>query len=233
MPDRKKIRAEPHYTGHRSRLRDRFRALGGASLADHELVELLLGYAIPRRDTKPIAKSLIERFGSFQAIFDAETSDMEGVEGVGPYASTLVRLVKACMQRYLHSRALDAPVLGSPEEVRDYLRSTIGSDAREKFMVLCLNAAGRLVHHAVISEGTVNMAHVYPREVVRLAMEHRAVSLILVHNHPSGSLEPSEQDLRLTAELKDLCSRLGITLHDHLVVSHGGVYSIAMRKKIP
>lgn len=226
-------RKPPHYLGHRGRLRERFRRSGPGALEDYEMVEMLLGYAIPRKDTKPLAKDLLARFGSLRALLDAEAERIEDVPGAGRQASTLIRLVKDLMIRYLEPDIAQAPILNSPEAVRDYLRISIGARHRERFMLLCLDASGRLVRSAVIAEGTVDMAHVYPREVIRTAIEAGAVSLILVHNHPSGALEPSGQDLRLTQELKDLCARLGITLHDHLIAGGSGVYSIALGRTLP
>jgi DNA repair protein RadC len=216
----------PHHAGHRQRLRARFRKSGRQALQDYELLELLLGYAVPRRDTKPLAKEIIERFGSVQAFFDAPYGQIEAVEGMGEYASTLIRLVKACMNRYLEPSADGEFVITGPESVIGYLKSEIGGSPREQFMLLCLNSAGRLIHSQVMTEGTVDAAHIYPREVVRTALEKNASALILVHNHPSGTLKASEQDMQLTRLLTDICSRVGIAVHDHLIVSRSGAYSI-------
>lgn len=222
----------PHHEGHRSRLRGRFRTSGPASLADYELLELLLGYAIPRKDTKPIAKGLLERFKSLRRVLDTPAEQLEQYPGIGRQASTLIRLAKALMERYLEPFDEAAPVLSRPERLADYLRTSMGGQARERFMILCLDASGRLVHRAVLSEGTVDGAYVYPREVLRTAIESDAVSLVLVHNHPSGTLKPSEQDLRLTRELSEICSRVGITLNDHLVVTARGIYSISLGREL-
>jgi DNA repair protein RadC len=214
------------------RLKARLRRAGAGALSDYELIELLLCYAIGRRDTKPMAKALLERFRSLRAVLDAAPIQLEKTPGIGPHASTLLSLVKALLIRYLEPEEETAPVLSGPESVADYLRGSLGSEPRERFMILCMNASGRLVHHAVISEGTVDAACVYPREVIRTAIEADAVSIILVHNHPSGALKPSEQDIRLTRELSDLCRRMGITLNDHFVVSRHGLYSITLGREI-
>lgn len=222
MPDK------AHYSGHRKRLRERFRRSGRQALQDYELLELLLGYAIPRKDTKPLAKEIIRRFGSVQALMDAPYDQVEAVEGMGEYASTLIRLVKSCMNLYMEPSNDLAFTITGPESVVDYLRSEIGGNHREQFMLLCLNAAGRLIHSQVMTEGTVDMAHIYPREVVKTALEKNASALILVHNHPSGSLKASEQDKQLTRQLTEICSQVGITIHDHLIVSRAGAYSIKL-----
>lgn len=227
-----KHKSMPHYTGHRSRLKERFRRSGRKALADYELIELMLGYAIPRKDTKPIAKSLLERFGTFQAILDAPYERLEEVEGVGMHASTLIALFRAVTSRYLEPSLETAPVISGPEDVADYTRSAIGGSPREQFMILCLNSAGRLIHSRVIAEGTVDAAHVYPREVLRSAMDCNATALILVHNHPSGTLAASEEDRLLTERLKEACSHAGISLHDHLIVTRSGVYSMRLQGQV-
>ena len=232
MPDRPQRPMGPHYSGHRSRLKERFRKSGRKALADHELLELLLGFAIPRKDTKPIAKALLGRFGTFQAVLDAPYAHLEEINGVGPHASTLIGLLRAGMSRYFEPSVDNAPIVSGPEDVADYLRAAIGGSSTEQFMLICLNAAGRVIHSRVIAEGTVDSAHVYPREVLRTAMDCNATALILVHNHPSGALAASDQDRRLTSQLSDICSHVGITLHDHLIVTRSGVYSIRLQGQV-
>lgn len=215
-----------HYAGHRRRLRERFRKAGRQALQDYEILEMLLGYAIARIDTKPLAKRIIHEFGSLPALFDAPCERIEAIDGVGEYASTLIRLVRACMSRYMEPREDGSTIINGPENVVDYLRGEIGGSPKERFMLLCLNAAGRLIHSQVIAEGTVDMAHIYPREVLKIALDQGASALILVHNHPSGTLKASDHDMQLTRLLTDVCSRVGIVVHDHLIVSRGGAYSI-------
>ena len=222
----------PHYAGHRSRLKERFRSSGRKALADYELLELLLGYAIPRRDTKPIAKALLEKFVTIQAVLDAPLDQLEEVSGLGPHASTLIALFRAGVSRYLEPSPETAPVISGPEDVAAFLRSAIGGCPKEQFMLLCLNAAGRLVHSRIIAEGTVDAAHVYPREVLRTAMNCNATAVILVHNHPSGALAASEQDRNLTNRIGEICSQVGIALHDHLIVTRSGVYSIRLQSPV-
>ncbi|MGC9323144.1 MAG: RadC family protein [Desulfomonilia bacterium] len=217
-----------HYEGHRKRLRDRLRKSGRQALQDYELLEMLLAYGLPRKDTKPIAKRLLVRFGSFRQVLDAPNTEIEQENGIGEYASTLFILVKACMRRYLEPGEKDGSVLNSPERVLEYMRAEIGNREKEHFMLLCLNAAGAVIHKEIIAEGTVDLAHVYPREILKIVLEKNATSLILVHNHPSGSLNPSHHDESLTRTLSELCAQVGITVHDHLIVSRGGAYSIKL-----
>ena len=222
----------PHYTGHRSRLRSRFRDAGRGALSDYEILELLLGYAIPRRDTKPLAKELLEEYGSLRRIFDESLDALESRKGIGEYAGTLIKLVKACMSRYLEPFTDGGVILDNPEAVIRYIQAEIGGEKSEHFMLLCLNSAGKLIHAQDLCQGTVNMAHVYPREVFKTALEKGASALILVHNHPSGSLAPSAHDERLTRALKELGESLGISVHDHIIVTRDQAYSITLGKCI-
>jgi len=223
---------EPHYTGHRSRLRSRFRDAGRGALSDYEILELLLGYAIPRKDTKPLAKELLEEYGSLRRIFDESLEALERRKGIGEYSSTLIKLVKACVIRYLEPFTEGGVILDSPEAVIRYLQAEIGGEKSEHFMLLCLNSAGRLIHVQDLCQGTVNMAHVYPREVFKTALERGASALVLVHNHPSGSLTPSAHDERLTRALTELGESLGIPVHDHIIVTRDKAYSITLGRHI-
>jgi DNA repair protein RadC len=226
-------RQGPHYLGHRKRLRERFRKGGGGSLRDDEVFELLLGYAIPRRDTKPLAKELLARFRTLRGILDAPLEELEGIEGMSEYAGTLVRLARECMTRgLLPGRAEAAEALDNPEAVLRYLRAEIGGEKAEHFMLLCLDAAGRLIATEHLSKGTVNMAHVYPREVFKTALLKGASALILIHNHPSGSITPSSHDEKLTRALTELGEGLGVPVHDHIIVTRDQAYSIRLGRVI-
>jgi DNA repair protein RadC len=223
----------PHYLGHRKRLRERFRKGGRGALRDDEILELLLGYAIPRRDTKPIAKGLLNRFRSIKGVFDEPLEELEGAEGISEYASTLLRLVKECMSRSLMpGDAEEAEALDNPGAVLRYLQAEIGGEKAEHFMLLCLNPAGRLIHTEHLSKGTVDMAHVYPREVFKTALTKGASALILIHNHPSGSITPSSHDVSLTRALTELGQGLGVAVHDHIIVTRDQAYSIKLGKII-
>ena len=214
--------------GHRGRLRQRFRQTGRKGLADYELLELLLSFAIARRDVKPLAKDLIRRFGSLPAVLDAGYAELEETDGLGPQAATLLKLTRALANRYLEPSGQELRVFDSPTRVLEHVRAELGGEAKEAFMLLCLNAAGQLVHQEIISNGTVNETAVYPREVMATALKHNAGALILVHNHPSGNLKPSPQDRSLTDRLTAIGQSLGISVHDHLIVSREGAYSLRL-----
>ncbi|MCL6583519.1 MAG: DNA repair protein RadC [bacterium] len=214
------------HIGHRARLRERFLKNGRSSLADYELLELLLSYAIPRKDTKLIAKELIATFGNFAAVFDQPAEKLQTLSGIGPSVATFLISIRAVMTRYLEQKAERADAISSPEDVADFVRLAIGASQRECLMVLCLNAANRLVHHEILVEGTVDQAPVYPREIFRPALLHNATAMILVHNHPSGRAIPSEQDQYMTQRIDSLASEFNIVLHDHLIVCPSQAYSI-------
>jgi DNA repair protein RadC len=232
MAGKEKNNPKAHYTGHRGRLKQRFRKSGRKALQDYELLELLLGFAIPRKDTKPLAKKLLQKFGTFQAILDAPYASLEESDGIGEHASTLVGLVKACTGRYMEPSLNHAPLISSPQDVLNHVTTEIGGGAKEQFMIICLNAAGRLLQTRVMTEGTVDAAHIYPREVIKVAIDSNATAIILVHNHPSGTLKASEQDMRLTRALTEVCSQVGISLHDHIIVTRSGSYSIKLQAPI-
>jgi DNA repair protein RadC len=219
-----------HYLGHRKRLRQRFRSSGRKALRDYELLEMLLAYAIPRRDTKPLAKELIKRYGSFHRVFEESIDELESVPGIGEYAATLIKLAKACMNQYMEPGDNAGKTLNSPEAVLDYIRLEFGNQKKEYFILLCLNTAGKVVHVQEMSQGTVNMAHVYPREILKTALMKNASAVILVHNHPSGSLSPSSHDEKLTSTLSEASLHLGITVHDHIIVTKDSAYSIKLGK---
>ena len=216
--------------GHRKRLKERFLKTGRDGLHDYELLELLLSFAIPRRDTKSLAKDLIRRYGSFAAVFDR--GDLADVPGMGEHSAALLLAVKASMQAYLESESTDNPVLDSPQKTMRYLRSELGGLSKEAFMVLCLNSAGEVTARETISRGTINQTAVYPREVIEAAIRHNSAAIILVHNHPSGSLKPSRHDHELTSTLSDLGQNLGITVHDHIIVTRENAYSLKLERII-
>lgn len=212
--------------GHRKRLRLRFIRGGPEALADHELLELLLTFAIPRKDTKPLAHALIGQFGTLGGVLRQSPEKMTGVEGAGSACGVLISLVRELMVRYLAEDADRTNPLSSPKEVADYLRLSAGASPRECVQLLCLNSSNRLVHRTLLAEGTVDQAPVYPREVARIAMGAEATAVILVHNHPGGQCRPSAEDLELTKHLSQVLSMLNIRLHDHLIVTAHEVYSI-------
>lgn len=208
-----------HRHGHRERLRRRLLKAGREAFEDYELLELLLSFAIPRVDVKPVAKGLIQRYGSFAAVLDQPRERLLEADGVGPQAASLLLALRAAMVRYFEERAEKARKIAGPEDVARFVRGELGAESRECLMVLCLNDGGRLVHHATVIEGTVDRAPFYPREILKVALLHDATALILVHNHPSGDPTPSETDHEITRRIEAIAAEFDIRVQDHLVVT--------------
>jgi DNA repair protein RadC len=211
---------------HRKRLRQRFADGGATALPDYELLELLLFAAIPRRDVKPLAKRLIERFGSFAEVIAAPAALLKQTEGVGPSAIHELKIVEAAAQRLLKGSIQKRPLLNSWAAVVDYCRAAMAFAAREEFRVLFLDKRNGLLRDEVLGAGTVDHTPVYPREVIKRALEVSATALILVHNHPSGDPAPSAADVSMTKQIVALAKPLGIEVHDHLIVGRNGHASL-------
>jgi len=224
--------AKPHYHGHRQRLRQRFLQGGAGALQDYELLELLLTYAIPRADVKPLAKDLLKHFGSFPGVLDATPEALMAVTGVKEASAALLPLVKACAAHYLKEGVLKRPRISSLSALVDYCRTSMGGLADEQFRVLFLNSQNEIMAEEIVQEGTVNQTVVYPRKVLELALKHKATGLILVHNHPSGNLTPSAADLELTRSLVKASHALNLTVHDHLIISRQGYFSLAEKNML-
>ncbi len=219
--------APPHYRGHRQRLRQRFLTGGLTSLQDYEILELLLTFAIPFSDVKPLAKRLISHFGSFSGVLDASCEELVKVMGLGEYSATLIRLVKACAEYYLKEHAIQRRSIPSLPVLVDYCRTALGGLKDEQFRVIFLNAQNEILAEEIIQEGTVDQTVVYPRKVLEAALKHKATGLILVHNHPSGKLTPSTADRELTRAIIQAAQPLAIVVYDHLIISKHGYYSMA------
>jgi DNA repair protein RadC len=211
-----------HYHGHRERLRARFLNQGPEALADYELLELALFRALPRRDTKPIAKDLLKRFGSLTEILTAPPSLLKEVDGVGDSVVVELKLIKAFAERLGREAVRKRPLLASWSALLDYCRTTMAFEEREQFRVLYLDKKNALIADEVQQRGTVDHTPVYPREVVRRALELSATAIILVHNHPSGDPTPSRADIQMTRTIADIAKPLGIVLHDHLIIGRDG-----------
>jgi DNA repair protein RadC len=216
----------PHYLGHRDRLRARFRDGGADALPDYELLELVLFRAIPRRDVKGLAKDLIKRFGSFSEVVAAPPALLMEVPGVKEAVVTEIKLVEAAAHRFARGEIAQKPVLGSWAKVLDYCRTTMAFSDREQFRILFLDNRNGLIADEVQQRGTVDHTPVYPREVVRRALELSATAIILVHNHPSGDPEPSRADIQMTQTILDVAKPLGIEVHDHVIVGRKGHASL-------
>lgn len=212
----------PHYHGHRQRLRDRFMEAGEAALADYEMLELLLFRAIARRDVKPLAKALITRFGSFAETVAARPERLREVEGLSEAAIVEIKLVEAAAKRLARGALQKRPVLSSFMEVLDYCRTAMAFAEREEFRILFLDKRNALIADEVQGVGTIDHTPVYPREIVRRALELGASALILAHNHPSGDPTPSSADIRMTKDIAAIAQPFGITVHDHLIVGRHG-----------
>ena len=204
-------------SGHRQRLKDRFVSGGPEALPDYELLELVLFNAISRRDTKPMAKRLIERFGSFAEAINAPPERLREVEGIGDSAIVQLKLVRAAALRLMQGNIMQRPVLTSWTAVVDYCRAAMGFEAREQFRILFLDKKNR-----VQQRGTVDHTPVYVREVVKRALELSASAIILVHNHPSGDPTPSRADIDMTKQIVDAAKPLGVAIHDHIIVGRQG-----------
>jgi DNA repair protein RadC len=218
--------APPHYYGHRGRLRDRFREAGTDALADYELLELLLFRAQPRRDMKPVAKALLEKFGSFAEVISAPEKRLAEVDGIGKASITELKIVHAAASRLLHGQVKKRPALSSWSAVLDYCRSAQAFADREQFRVLFLDKRNQLIADELQQIGTVDHTPVYPREVVKRALELSATAIILVHNHPSGDPTPSRADIQMTEQIIAVATPLGISVHDHIIVGKDGHASL-------
>ncbi len=213
---------KPHYFGHRERLRDRFRDSGPEALADYELLELVLFRALPRRDVKRLAKDLLKRFGSFAEVLSAPEHLLLEIPGIGEGVITEFRVVLAAALRVTKGEVAERPVLGSWAAVLDYCRASMAFEQVERFRILFLDKRNALIADEVQHSGTVDHTPVYPREIMKRALELSATALILVHNHPSGDPTPSQADIRMTKQIIDIARPLGIEVHDHIIVGRSG-----------
>ena len=214
--------ATPHYHGHRERLRGRFRDAGPDALSEYELLELVLFRAIPQRDVKPLAKALIAKFGSFAEVVAAPPKRLAELKGMGEAAITELKIVHAAANRLARGQMQKRTVLSSWSSVLDYCRSAMAYEDKEQFRLLFLDKRNQLIADEVQQKGTVDHTPVYPREVIKRALELSATALILVHNHPSGDPTPSRADIQMTQAIIDVARPLGISVHDHVIVGKEG-----------
>jgi DNA repair protein RadC len=215
----------PHYLGHRTRLRERFLNGGADALPDYELLELVLFAAIPRDDVKPRAKALLARFGSFAEVIAAPRERLLEVQGIGGAAVAQLKVIEAAALRLSKAKLLGRPALSSWAALLDYVTAAMARNSHEEFRVLFLDRKNALIADEVQGYGTVDHTPVYPREIVKRALELSASAIILVHNHPSGDPTPSKADIDMTREVANAAKALRIAVHDHIVVARGGVLS--------
>jgi DNA repair protein RadC len=214
----------PHFLGHRSRLREKFLNAPG-SLKDYEVLELLLFAAIPRRDTKPIAKRMLASLGSLSGVVHSSLDRLLSIEGVTPSVTANLLLVREILGRILRQEVQNKHVLSSWNELLEYLKVTMRDLQSEQFRVVFLNKKNLIIADEVQSEGTIDQTSLYPREVVKRALFHGATAIILVHNHPSGDPRPSQADIELTKEVVKACETFNILVHDHVVVGKQSCFS--------
>lgn len=217
-------KVKPHHAGHRDRMRERLMAGDAQGFLDYELLEYVLGFG-RRDDTKELAKNLMTRFGSLPAVLAAEPEALKGIKGLGDTGVATLKFIEACALRMLQKQVLNRPVLSSWRSVEDYLQASMGHIIHERFRVLFLNNKNILIADEVLSEGTVNHAPVYVRDIIKRALELGSTAIILVHNHPSGDAQPSRDDITMTQEIVEAARRLNIHVHDHIIVAREGQLS--------
>jgi DNA repair protein RadC len=222
----------PHYHGHRERLRERFHSAGPDALSDYELMEMVLFAAQPRRDMKPLAKSLLNKFGSFAEAIHAPEARLREIDGIGDSSVSQIKLIAAAATRIAKGELQQRNSLSSWNDVIGYCRTSMAFADKEQFRLLFLDKRNRLISDEVQQIGTVDHTPVYPREVIKRALELSATALILVHNHPSGDPTPSQADVQMTRAIVDIAAPLGISVHDHIIVGKNGHASLKGMKLI-
>ncbi len=213
--------------GHRKRLKDRFLKNGLQGFHDYEVIELLLSLNTPRKDCKQSAKLLLNRFKTFQGVLEASHESLCDIEGVGPSNSLGIRLIKEVSDRYLESKIISKDVVQNPRDLMEYLNQIIGHKTKEVFAGIFLDAKNRVLTSQILFTGTLTTSSVYPREVIISALQHNAAAVIFAHNHPSGDVEPSKSDIRITRQLLFALKYVGIVLHEHMIIGNQGAYSFA------
>lgn len=226
MSDKPSKPERPHYLGHRQRLKERFHLAGADALPDYELLELLLFLSIPRNDVKPLAKKLLERFGSLSGALGADARELGEVKGIGESTIHMLKLVQAAGVRLGREEAMARPVVSNWQQLLFYCRASMAHSKVEQFRVLFLDRKNGIIADELQQKGTVDHTPVYPREVVKRALELSASAIIMVHNHPSGDPAPSRADIEMTREVREALERLGISLHDHVIISKSGHNSL-------
>ena len=216
--------------GHRERLREKFLKGGMDSLADYEKIELLLSFVIIRKDTKELAKLLFEKYGTLSNILDAPFEELEKIPNMGKRSALLIKFLRALTTDYLKEKVKKEKVkINSPENLVNYLIAEYGDNTKERFSVVFLNSQNEILDITFFQEGTVNYSFIYPREIMKEALKKNATAIILVHNHPSGSLTPSDADIRITEKIKSLCDNMEISLLDHIIIA--GKSFLSFRKE--
>jgi DNA repair protein RadC len=218
---------------HRKRLRQKFLTAGIVAFHDYEVVELLLTFAIPRRDVKPQAKELLREFGSLKGIVDAEIGDLEKISGVGKESAIVIKFIRELATLYLEQKAKEKPQIACTSELLDFCRTAMGAKKDEEFCVIYLDAQNQIIEFETVQKGIANQAVVYPRQVLEKALRKKASALILAHNHPSGHVRPSDADIRLTKTIQETAKALDILIHDHIIIGENRFFSFREEGLIP
>ncbi len=213
--------------GHRQRLREKFLNSGLDGFHDYEIIELLLTLGTPRTDCKQPAKDALKKWGSLKAVLEAPPKELKKIKGIGDHNVFGLKLTQDVARRYLADRIVDMDYIQSSEDVLNYLRHNLRDKSQELFMVIYLNGRNQILKMETLFEGTLNTSAVYPREVVKKALENDASALVLVHNHPNGNPSPSQEDLTITKKLKEAARTIDIYIHDHLIIAGNDVYSFS------
>jgi DNA repair protein RadC len=216
---------EPHYKGHRQRLRDRFIENGADALQDYELLELVLFTAIPQKDVKPLAKDLLKKFGGLPEVMNAPLDELTKIEGIKDNTAAALKAMMALAQRGMKNELMHKPVLNSWTRLMDYCTATMAHETREHFRIIFLNKKNEMIADEIQHSGTVDHTSAYPREIVKRALDLGATALILLHNHPSGDPKPSEADVDMTRLIVRAAQPFEITIHDHVIISKNGYTS--------
>ncbi len=211
--------------GHRERLRKKFMRAGINAFNDYEIIELLLTFTIARKNVKPIAKALIDKFGGIRGIFDADLNELVATDGIGKYTAVFIKFVKESASVYLKEQIKKKNILSSVKDVLNYCNYALSGAKKEKFQVIYLSSRNEIIDDEILYEGTVDQSAVYPRELVKNALKHNATALIFVHNHPSGDPTPSDADRKLTENLRKAVTSINISVHDHIIIGSKGYSS--------
>ncbi len=217
-----KPKETPHYAGHRQRLRERFIVAGDEALQDYELLELLLFMAIPRRDVKPLAKALLNHFGSLPELMSAPHSAISQMDGVSENTATAIKTVTAIAHRMMKQEFMQKPILNNWSRLMDYCQMTMAHETKEHFRILFLNKKNELIADEIQGSGTVDHTPAYPREIMKRALELGATALMLMHNHPSGDPKPSQADIDMTNQIIAAAQPFNISIHDHIIIARKG-----------
>lgn len=227
-----KLQENNIHKGHRQRVKERFEKEGLDSFSDHNVLEMLLFYSIPQRDTNEIAHSLLEKFGSFDGVFDADTEELTEVQGISNHSATLIKVVGEAWKRYSLSKNKFAEnAIDSVEKAGNYCCTRLMGSNSENFLVICLNSRLNILSGEILFEGTVNRASVDIRKISEYSLKKKAASIIVAHNHPTGYLEPSADDITLTAKIADALKIFGIDFADHIICCGNDYFSMAQSEE--